>query len=297
MKEIIGFLGFGEAASNIAYGFGESKTADTCAYDVLLNADEEKRGTVTGKMERTGTAPCGSIREVMERARIIFLLTPAKFAKEAATEALRYMTKEHLFCDLTTNRPSVKEELGEEFAKRGFLYADASVMGAVPIYHHATPTLVSGNGAEMMLKKLSPLGMDLTFAGEEPGRAVKMKLTRSIFVKGIEALTMEMLMTARKLGIEKEIVEGIDKSFKKLGFEGFVGQLLLSGVIHDERRSVEAGECRELEEELKIDPVMMKAAEQKLKRNAELMKSIEENRKECGELEDLYRLWETSGII
>ena len=70
------------------------------------------------RLQETDVTPVESIEQLMRRSRIIFLVVPAKFARDAAMEALPYMTKEHIFCDLTTNKPSVKEELGRDVYKR-----------------------------------------------------------------------------------------------------------------------------------------------------------------------------------
>lgn len=297
LKEKIGFLGFGEAASHIAAGFKEQGIEGTLAYDVTLKTEGERRKILEQRLADTGVTPVQTVEELMDKARVIFLIIPAKFARGAAMEALPFMTKEHLFCDLTTNRPAVKEELGKAFDAQGALYVDAAVMGAVPIYRHKTPTLVCGNGAQRMVELMTPVGMALNDVGPEPGKAVKMKLTRSVFVKGVEALTMEMLMTARRLGIDKEIVAGVEASFKNLGFTKFCGQLVTSGVEHAERRSLEAKECQELEEELGLNSIMMEATYRKLQWAAGLGYAKMEPMPVCKDMEELCQLWEKTGAL
>ena len=297
MEERVGFLGFGEAASHIAAGFRDQGLNGMIAFDVTLKTEGERRRILEERLAATGVVPAASLKELTEKAQIIFLIVPPKFAKDAAMEALPFMTEKHLFCDLTTNRPAVKEELGQTFAQRGVLYVDAAVMGAVPLYRHKTPTLVCGNGAARMVELMAPVGMALTDVGPEPGKAVKMKLTRSVFVKGVEALTMEMLMTARRLGIDKEIVAGIETSFQKLGFTKFCGQLVTSGVEHAERRSQEAMECQELEEELGLKSIMMEATYRKLQWSASLGYAKMEPMPVCENMEELCQLWEKTGAL
>lgn len=297
MEERVGFLGFGEAASHIAAGFRDQGLNGMIAFDVTLKTEGERRRILEERLAATGVVPAASLKELTEKAQIIFLIVPPKFAKDAAMEALPFMTEKHLFCDLTTNRPAVKEELGQTFAQRGVLYVDAAVMGAVPLYRHKTPTLVCGNGAARMVELMAPVGMALTDVGPEPGKAVKMKLTRSVFVKGVEALTMEMLMTARRLGIDKEIVAGIETSFQKLGFTKFCGQLVTSGVEHAERRSQEAKECQELEEELGLNSIMMEATYRKLQWSASLGYAKMEPMPVCENMEELCQLWEKTGAL
>ena len=291
----IGFLGFGEAASNFAKGFQEEGGLELYGYDIMLAAGSAGGEIVRRRMEETGVTPAADPAELLSKAKTIFLVIPAKFARDTALSALPYMTEEHLFCDLTTNTPVTKEELGKTFEEAGCLYTDASVMGAVPIYLHRTPVVASGNGAQEMIRRLTPFGMEIRDVGTEAGRAVRIKLTRSIFVKGAEALTMETLMAARAQGIEEEIVDGIEASFCKLGFTGFCGQLVRSGVLHSERRSLEAKECQELEEELGLDAKMMEATYRKLKWLDAF--GLAQTQPDCRTLDDLYELWETSGVL
>lgn len=292
MDKTIGFIGFGEAAYHIAKGFHAQGIGDMLAFDVVIHANDDKKTALESRLAETGVAPVSSVEALMRGAGVVFLAVPAKFARDTAMEALPFLTEDHLFADITTNRPAVKEELGKAFAAAGRLYADASVMGAVPLYQHRTPILVSGNGAGAMISLMAPVGMDLKDVGPEPGRAVKMKLTRSIFIKGIEALTLEMLLTARRLGIEDEIMEGLEDSFRRQGFTKLVSQLVTSDVLHAGRRALEAQECMELEEEIGMNSIMMEAAKRKLQWSADLGFGGMSPAPDCASLEDLYGLWE-----
>ncbi|MDR3361775.1 MAG: DUF1932 domain-containing protein [Desulfovibrio sp.] len=296
MNKKIGFIGFGEASYHICRGLKEANIPDVTAFDVLLGTDQtDGIAAMQKRADETGVKLVENLQGVMQ-AEIIFLGVPAKFAEDATVEALPFMTSQKLFIDITTNRPVIKEKLGNTMKRKGYFYVDASVMGAVPLYKHKTPTLICGSGAKKMMELLGPIGMDLTYVGEEAGRAVKMKLTRSIFIKGIEALTLEMLLTARKLGIEDEIMAGLHKSFEVQGFTKMVGQLVTSNIIHSARRAAEADECMELVRESGFDPVMMEATKRKLEWGASLGFNKLKPVPECKTLEELYQLWEKHGV-
>lgn len=296
MDKTIGFIGFGEAAFHLCRGFKDANVRGVTAYDALLGTNQPERiAAMESRAAQTDVRLVGSLREVMQ-ADIVFLGVPARFAQGAALEALPLMTPEKLFVDITTNRPALKEQLGQAMKDRGLAYVDASVMGAVPLYKHKTPTLVCGSGAKRMQELLCPLGMDLTYVGEDAGQAVKMKLTRSIFIKGVEALTIEMLLTARKLGIEDDIMLGLHKSFESQGFTKMVGQLVTSNVVHAARRAIEADECLELVGDCGFDPVMMRAAKEKLEWSAGLGFAERTPVPDCKTLADLYALWDAHGV-
>lgn len=297
MKDtLIGFVGFGEAAYHIAKGFNNQGVQGMKAFDVLLSSQNERKAVLEKRLKETGVSPVLSIEELVCFSKIVIIAVPAKFARDVSLEVLGYMSDSQLCVDITTNRPAVKKELGRLFEAEGKLYVDASVMGAVPLYQHMTPTLVCGNGAQKMMEIMAPLGMNLKYVGTEAGKAVKMKLTRSIFIKGVEALVLEMLLTARKLGIEKEIMEGLEESFQKQGFTKLTGQLATSNVQHSARRALEAGECMELEEELGLNSIMMEATKRKLEWAAQLGYGDLKPSPVCSSLDELYELWERCGI-
>lgn len=295
MNKYIGFIGFGEAAFNISIGLKEEGIKGVKAFDILLE-DDKSAEMVKKRLLETNVDSIDSIGELVKSCETIFLAVPAKYAKSVAENALNFMTNDKILIDITTNKPHIKKELGNIYQDKDMLYVDASIMGAVPLYKHRTPTLVCGNGANKMIDLLSVIGMDLTYVGEEAGRAVKMKLTRSIFIKGIEALTLEMLLTARKLGIEKEIMEGLHKSFEVQGFTKMVSQLVISNLIHSKRRAGEAEECAELERELGFDPIMLEAAQKKLEWSASLGFSQLEEARNCKTLQNLYAIWEDNKL-
>ncbi|MDR0621136.1 MAG: DUF1932 domain-containing protein [Deltaproteobacteria bacterium] len=297
MDKSIGFIGFGEASYQICRGFKEDNLDGIGAYDVLLSSGTEAQiNALKNRAAETSVRLINDLPELLG-ADIVFVAVPAKHAESVVTQALPFLRPGQLIADITTNRPQIKLRLGQLLEEKGALYADASVMGAVPLYKHRTPTIVSGNGARKMIELLGPLGMDLTFVGLEPGRAVKMKLTRSVFIKGIEAITLEMLLTARQLGIEDEIMEGLQKSFDTQGFTKLVGQLVTSNTIHAARRSIEAEECMELIEDSGFDPVMMEATKRKLRWSADLGYSKMNPPPKCATLKELYALWDELGII
>ena len=296
MKKIIGFIGFGEASYHICRGLKDENIQGVIAYDVLLGTDRKDAITAMEKRAAETTVSLVHSMDSVMKADIVFLGVPAKFAESATMEALPFMTEDKLYIDITTNRPVIKEKLGQIMKDKGLAYVDASVMGAVPLYKHKTPTLICGSGAKKMQEILGPIGMDLTYVGETAGRAVKMKLTRSIFIKGIEALTLEMLLTARKLDIEDDIMAGLHKSFEIQGFTKMVGQLVTSNVIHSARRAIEADECIELINDSGFDPVMMRAAKEKLEWSANLGFTKLCPVPDCKNFTDLYALWEQQGI-
>jgi 3-hydroxyisobutyrate dehydrogenase-like beta-hydroxyacid dehydrogenase len=52
--------------------------------------------------------------------------------------------------------------------------------------------------------------------GDDVGRASAIKMIRSVMVKGVEALTAEMMLAATRAGVVDEVLASLDASEKKL---------------------------------------------------------------------------------
>ena len=88
--------------------------------------------------------------------------------------------------------------------------------GVVTTSRLETPLLVSGPSAESCVSFLNQFGYNASLCGPEVGQASALKMTRSIMIKGVEALSAECFLTAQRLGIQPEIVASLTKSFDGL---------------------------------------------------------------------------------
>ncbi|WP_438811351.1 hypothetical protein, partial [Salmonella enterica] len=61
-----------------------------------------------------------------------------------------------------------------------------------------TPLLCAGIGAEDIRALLASVGAPIKAVGDRAGDAATLKLLRSIFTKGVEALAVECLVAAEK---------------------------------------------------------------------------------------------------
>lgn len=71
---------------------------------------------------------------------------------------------------------------------------------------------MSGPQARKAAEWLTRLGMSPRVAGERVGQASAIKLTRSIMIKGMEALFAECFLAARLGGVEDEVLASLEAS-------------------------------------------------------------------------------------
>src|SRR5690606_9263014 len=124
-------------------------------------------------------------------------------------------------------------------AKRGAAYLDMAVMAPVHPRGHRTPVLIAGPQAVELGHRLGLMGFDLKIAGEETGAATTIKMLRSMFVKGLEAITVQTLLAARAAGRLDEVYASLSTSFPGLGWPAFPKYLVERVTTHGVRRAAE----------------------------------------------------------
>ena len=81
-------------------------------------------------------------------------------------------------------------------------------------------------------------------------------MVRSVMVKGLEALTLECFLAARRTGVEEEIMVSLSKSYPGLDWPKLVEYNLERMANHGVRRAHEMEEVADTLRELGIDPHM-----------------------------------------
>jgi len=92
--------------------------------------------------------------------------------------------------------------------------------------------------------------------GDEIGRASAIKMIRSVLVKGIEALTAEMMAAASAAGIVDEVLGSLDASEKTIGWHERAAYNLERMQTHGLRRAAEMEEVAKTLASLDVAPVM-----------------------------------------
>jgi 3-hydroxyisobutyrate dehydrogenase-like beta-hydroxyacid dehydrogenase len=236
----IAFIGFGEAGSILAQGLVASGRHDVAAYDLLLD-DATAGAAMRAKAQAAKVTDAPSPDAAAEGARIIISAVTAASAREVAVEAAGYLRPGQIFLDINSVAPETKRANAAAVERTGAQYVEAAVMAPVPPYGLKVPMLLGGAAAAEAAALLSPAGMQLEVGPATIGQASAIKMCRSIMIKGIEALTVECFLTARRYGVEDRIVASLDQSFP-LDWEKLAGYLIGRTVQHGRRRAAEVRE-------------------------------------------------------
>lgn len=260
----LGLIGFGEAGYAIASGLMEAGLKEIFAFDSLC-LDSTSSTYLANRAQTVGTKLLLSPEEVLEKCTVI-ILAVSKDSLSIIQSIESCITKEHLFIDICVTSPELKKQIWALIEDSGALYVDAAVLGSIYVLKHQAPIIASGSGVHKFQELMFPYGMDITDYGTEPGDATTVKLVRSIFTKGLEALCLEVLETAARLKVEDLVLDSIANTLDSSTFLQTMNRLVTGSVIHSRRQVKEINAAIELAKKLNIDPVMSKAAKERISR-------------------------------
>lgn len=243
----VAVIGFGEAGSTFARAGGWDGHAR--AYDLV-----PARQAV---MDDCGVTPCDSVAEAVEGAQLVLSLVTADQAVAAAEAVAPLLPEGAFFVDMNSVAPGTKQRAAAAIAAQGGRYFDVAVMAPVDPARLNVPLLFAGPDALEAMMLVRALGFAKTrVVGDTVGQASAIKLCRSVMVKGLEALTAEMVLAASAAGVLDEVLASLDASEKHISWRERADYNLDRMLLHGKRRSAEMFEAGEMVRHLGIAPMM-----------------------------------------
>ena len=162
--------------------------------------------SVVGTDLHVTTVPAGvgiaaDIPAAVRGADLVLSLVGASSAADVLDEALPAMDAAAIFVDMNTSGPDDKARLAARAAERGIPFVDVAILAPVPRARIDTPLLLSGPAVAQLGPLLRELGIPATDVGPEAGAAARLKLLRSIFMKGLAAVVVESV--TRRRGVRR----------------------------------------------------------------------------------------------
>ena len=248
MNDKIALIGFGEAATT----FAQAARWSGCAFDIL---PARARAMADAGIECSATAA-----DALKDADIVLSLVTADSALNAARDYAPYLQAGAIWCDMNSVAPDTKRDAALSVEAAGGRYADVAVLAPVNPARLSVPLLVSGPCAAEAVDALEALGFtNVRSVGSEIGRASAIKMIRSVMVKGLEALTDEMMQAARAAGVVDEVLTSLDKSEKSARWADRAEYNLERMTTHGLRRAAEMEEAAKTLASLGIEPLLTSA--------------------------------------
>jgi 3-hydroxyisobutyrate dehydrogenase-like beta-hydroxyacid dehydrogenase len=158
-----------------------------------------------------------SYEELVRRADLILsILVPAEAEKAArlVSEALRETGEKAVYVDCNAVSPATARSVGKIIEETGSLFVDAGIIGPPPMQKGTTRFYASGADAEHFAQ-LRDYGLEVRVIGREIGQASGLKMVYAALTKGLTALSTELLVAARQMGLYRDLLEEFQMSQKQ----------------------------------------------------------------------------------
>jgi 3-hydroxyisobutyrate dehydrogenase-like beta-hydroxyacid dehydrogenase len=251
----IAMVGFGEAGSILGAELA-SAGCEVVTYDVLLDAAASRAGMLD-KARRARVQAADSFDAAVRGADLVVSAVTAAASADVARSASKALGSGQIFLDINSCSPATKRSNAQIVAGSGADYVEAAVMAPVPPQRLKVPMLLGGPRAAQLAPVLAALGMNATPISDQIGVASAVKMCRSVIIKGLEALTVESMLAARRFGAEKEVLASLQGTFPQMGWQDKLPDYLVSRVAeHGRRRAAEMREVAHTLEDVGIEPTM-----------------------------------------
>lgn len=248
-------MGLGEAGTEIAAGLVAHGHA-VRGYDPA--ASEEPGGVLRA------FTPEHAVRG----ADVVLVLVAAEVAREVATSVAHALVPGAIYADCCSAAPDVKRSVATTVEGAGASFVDVALLAPVPGRGPATPTLLSGGGAERFAKAFHPLGLAGEVVSSTPGDAAARKLLRSVFMKGLAAALLEALDGAQAMECGDWLRNNVAAELERAD-AALVERLIAGSRTHAARRVEEMTAAGRLLSDLSVDAEVTRAATARLQRLAE----------------------------
>lgn len=171
--------------------------------------------------------------------------------------------KGQVLVDFSTASADVKKQAALLLNLKGIEYVDVAIMGAIALTGAKTNMIAAGiapnSPSQQAIERLVQAGLVIkTIANSQAGDAISLKLLRSIFTKGLEALTTECLAAAEHLGVRQslyDVLSDVDQTH----LPTFLEMLVSTHVVHAARRKKEVQRAHEQLHDLGLSSLMLPA--------------------------------------
>jgi 3-hydroxyisobutyrate dehydrogenase-like beta-hydroxyacid dehydrogenase len=255
----IGLVGYGEVGKILGAGLkGQTTGKSVSAWDLKFV------DSAVGHGEAVHAAAAGihaepSMQALCAASDLVISAVTASNTLAVAQEAASHIRPGAIFLDLKSASPGTKQRAAAAVDAAGGHYVEAGVMTSVPPYGIKVPMLLGGAMAGELAQVLKGWGMDAKAVSDRLGVASAIKMSRSVMIKGLEALVIESYATARQYGVEDHVLPTLQETFPSIDWSRQGAYFFSRVVQHGKRRAEEMREAANTVREAGFDPFMASA--------------------------------------
>ena len=258
----IALIGFGEVGGIFGQDFAAGGLR-VSVFDILLGG-EPSRGAMLAKAMGAGVRASESLEEAICDADVVISAVTASAAAEVAKNAAAFLRAGQLYLDINSVSPETKREIAAILQPSGAIFVEGAVMAAVAPQRLHVPMLLGGGAAQAAAGQLKSIGMNGKPVSDRVGVASAIKMCRSIFIKGLEAITVESMFAARRYGAEDQVLDSLATTYPEMGWNSTLPDYLISRVAeHGKRRAAEMREAAQAITDVGLEPMTALATAQR----------------------------------
>ena len=255
----IGIVGYGEVGKIFGAGLKNAQGVSAVGAWDLKFAHPEQQAAQRAHAMQAGVEAHESMRSLCEASDLVISAVTASNTLAVAREAAPWLRPGAMFLDLNSASPGVKQMCSALVDSAGAHYVEAGVMTSVPPYGIRVPMLLGGRKAAKLAQALAAWGLDAKAVSERLGVASAIKMSRSVMIKGLEALVIESYATARAYGVEDHMLPTLQETFPSIDWSRQGAYFFSRVVQHGQRRAEEMRESANTVREAGFEPLMTAA--------------------------------------
>jgi 3-hydroxyisobutyrate dehydrogenase-like beta-hydroxyacid dehydrogenase len=279
----VAFIGFGELGAALAQRLRDTGRHELRAW-TRERSDPESAAALDRRLAAAGVEQLGSLQETLRGVAAVLSVVPGAASRALAERSAPFLDRGALYVDLTAAAVADKEAGAKAVDSAGGLYVDGAVLGTVAVPTEAIPIVASGRGARQWEELARCDGLSVEVLDGPAGQATRLKLLRSVYMKGRDALVVETLLAARRCGLEDRVAASIEGPGEGVPFTALADRVLRSLAVHAARRAEELRNSGDVVLETGVEPTLARAGAEVLERVAEagLRKELHGERPESG---------------
>jgi 3-hydroxyisobutyrate dehydrogenase len=190
-------------------------------------------------------------------------------ARAVADHVIPHLRPRTLYADWTTKSTAVRDGIAALCEKAELPFADVAIVDTVAWVDRRVALFASGPGAEALAALVRDTRIDVMVIDVDLPVSAEIKLLRSGFTKGLEALLVETMVAAHELDVADHVAGSIHR-FMEADFPRVADLLVGSALRHATRRAEEMVTVREFLAEALGGAPMARATADVLRGIAEL---------------------------
>lgn len=175
-----------------------------------------------GRSERTralareaGLTDCGSLEKLVAACELVIsVINPGEaltVARQVAA-AMRKTGRKIAFADLNAVSPQTARDADRMIRDAGGMFIDGGIIGPPPRGEKDRPRIYVSGPDAYLFESISHPNLVLRVLSERVGDASGVKMCYAAMTKGTTALAVELLVAARKLGVEQALEKELRES-------------------------------------------------------------------------------------